>query len=91
MLASVFCRRPSQPPPTSDEFDRFVLNGRIGNYAIAGIHVQVARALGPDAPFTLHLIGVGRLTGHVSWRDDERITVCFAANPAETVTLTRAS
>lgn len=70
-------------------FERFVLNGRIRNLSIAGVHVHVDPALTVDSLFTLCLRGFGRLEGRVAWRTEERIGVAFAGVPDRVVELVR--
>lgn len=75
--------------PLPAAFERFVLNGQIRNISIAGVHVHVDPALQPDSPFTLRLLGLGRLEGHVAWRTEERIGVAFASVPDRIIELVR--
>lgn len=90
------CRHPmassaadSAQAQTQAAFERFVLNGQIRNISIAGVHVHVDPALKPNQPFTLRLVGLGRLEGYVAWRTEERIGVAFAGVPDRVIELIR--
>jgi hypothetical protein len=74
---------------TEKVFDSFVLNGRIRNFSIAGVHVQVDRTLEPMTAVTLRLRGVGALHGRVAWRRSDRIAVAFDDGPDPVVELVR--
>lgn len=57
--------------------ERYVLNGRIGPYWIAGLHVRISLVPGVGEPVTLKLHGVGQFLGRVNRVNGERIRLTF--------------
>ncbi len=70
--------------------ERFVLNGRIGPYWIAGLHVRIPTMPGLGEPVTLKLHGVGQFLGRVSRLSGERIRLTFDGRGNDAVELVRA-
>ncbi len=70
--------------------ERFVLNGRIGPYWIAGLHVRIPQMPGLGEPVTLKLHGVGQFLGRVNRISGERIRLTFDGRGNDAVELLRA-
>ncbi len=70
--------------------ERFVLNGRIGPYWIAGLHVRIPAIPAVGEPVTLKLHGVGHFLGRVNRISGERIRLTFDGRANDAVELTRA-
>jgi PilZ domain len=62
-----------------DSFDRYVLNGKIRNISVSGVHVLVEKAIDPGCQVTLRIDRVGTFCGQVAWCEDGRIGVAFDA------------
>ena len=60
-------------------FERYVLNGKIRNISISGVHVLVEKAIDPGCRVTLRIDRVGTFCGQVAWCEDGRIGVAFDA------------
>jgi hypothetical protein len=58
-------------------FDRYVLNGKIRNISISGVHVLVEKAIEPGCRVTLRIDRVGTFCGQVTWCEDGRLGVAF--------------
>ena len=71
------------------EFDMYVLDCRISNFSISGVHVLVERALANDRPITLKINGVGEFKGRIAWSKDSQIGVEFDAAPDRIAALTK--
>jgi len=71
------------------KFDLYVLDCRINNFSIAGVHVMVERALGVDRPVTLKINGVGEFKGKIAWSKGNQIGVKFDDAPDRVAALTK--
>ncbi|MGF1639573.1 MAG: PilZ domain-containing protein [Rhodospirillales bacterium] len=70
-------------------FDLYVLDCRISNFSISGVHVLVERTLVAGRPVTLDIRGVGAFKGRIAWADGDRIGVAFDDAPDHVAALTR--
>jgi hypothetical protein len=71
------------------EFDMYVLDCRINNFSISGVHVFVERALHTDHPITLKINGVGEFMGRIAWTEGNQIGVKFDDAPDRVAALTK--
>jgi len=71
------------------EFDLFVLDCRINNFSISGVHVLVERALDSNRPITLKISGVGEFKGQIAWSKGNQIGVRFDDAPDRVAELTQ--
>jgi hypothetical protein len=71
------------------EFDLYVLDCRINNFSISGVHVLVERALDTNRPITLKINGVGEFKGRIVWSKGNQIGVTFDDAPDRVAALTR--
>ena len=74
---------------SESEFDSYVLDCRINNFSISGVHVYVERALSKDRPITLRITGVGEFKGRVVWSEGNQIGVKFDDAPDRVAALTK--
>lgn len=70
-------------------FDMYVLDCRINNFSISGVHVLVERALDRNRPITLKINGVGEFTGQIAWSKGNQIGVRFDDAPDRVAALTQ--
>jgi hypothetical protein len=77
-------RRHSRHPvlwPTSvtadDSFEHYVLNGKIRNISVSGVHVLVDKSIDPGCRVTLRIDRLGTFCGQVVWCEDGRLGVAF--------------
>lgn len=60
-----------------DSFERYVLNGKIRNISVSGVHVLVDKAIDPGCQVTLRINRVGTFSGQVAWCEDGRLGIAF--------------
>jgi PilZ domain-containing protein len=58
-------------------FDWYILDCRIRNVSISGVHVLVDRSIEPGRPVVLRIANVGDFAGQVAWSEGERLGICF--------------
>ena len=59
------------------KFDRYVINGKIRNISISGVHVLVDKTIDPGCMVTLRIDRVGTFSGRVAWCADGRLGIAF--------------
>jgi PilZ domain-containing protein len=58
-------------------FDWYILDCRIRNVSISGVHVLVDRSIEPGRAVVLRIANVGDFTGQVAWSEGDRLGICF--------------
>ena len=59
------------------DFDWYVLDCRIRNFSISGVHVLVDRSIEPGGSVVLRIAKVGDFPGRVAWSKGNQLGICF--------------
>jgi len=69
------------------EFDSYVLDCRIQNVSISGVHVLVDRTMAVDSAVTLRIGVLGEFRGTVVWTEGNAVGVRFDESPEQVAKL----